>query len=109
MTTYTKMIIEKNQKEILSAFSGRNKKKQFYDEVTRLMKHFRTDVYHTIMLMADGGMFRIYYPEITDYLVSLGLKDRKRLEKTDVWSLYKHLLARDGTKLYEKIRKEMKG
>ena len=42
-----------------------------------------------------------------DYLVSLGF-DRRRVESEnyDSWHYYTHLMARDGAKLYEDLKKK---
>lgn len=107
MTTYNKIIIEKNKKHILQYYT----RKSFVSQVKSLICRQYPTPYHAVLHMVEGGCFLIYYFDVNNYLEKkLGLpnRDSRGREYSDVksWELYCHLLARDGSKLYYELLKK---
>lgn len=112
MTTYTKSIIEKNQRYILKCFDG---KQNFYHDINVKLRDHHGNVYRTVYAMfSEYGIGAVYYTNMVEYLAKTIPKfDRSKYLykngdlKTDlVERTYCGMMARDGTKLYEKIAKE---
>lgn len=108
MTTNTKAIIDKNKRHILNCYKGKGGASAFVEEVSHYCKSFRTDPYHAILdyvCQAPDLLFKT--KDVEDYLVSLGF-DRRRVERDDYdsWYYYTHMMARDGAKLYEELKKK---
>lgn len=100
-TTYTKAVIEANQKHILSYFTP--------DEFVEQIRYLgRMPPYKAMEMMVDGGMFLVYHEDVRKYLSSIGVKGDRKYTNEESWNLYKHLLARDGSKLYESLTQKNK-
>ena len=122
-SSYSKEIIAKNQKTILSDFDGKTtaqREKNFVEEMEHYMKSkrdYRTTPYQAIKdMLNDATVGTPYTYQRLKYLNGLGLTKYKAedLEKmTDRMAekamdegeaLYQHIMARDGEKLYDEIK-----
>lgn len=108
MTTNTKAIIDKNKRHILAQYKGKGGATAFVEDVDHYCKSFKVTPYHAILKYvceAPDLLFKTY--DVENYLVSLGF-DRRRVESEnyDSWYYYTHLMARDGAKLYEELKKK---
>ena len=112
MTTNSKSIIEKNQRYILRCFGG---KQNFHHDISVKLRDHHGIVYNTVYAMfSEYGFGAVYYSSMLEYLSKAIPKfDESRYFykngdlKTDmVERTYCGMMARDGTKLYEKICKE---
>lgn len=108
MTTNTKAIIDKNKRHILNCYKGKGGATQFVEDVDNYVKNFRVDPYHAILdYVCQAPDLLFYTSDIENYLVSLGFdKRRVKSENYDSWYYYTHMMARDGAKLYEELKKK---
>lgn len=102
-TTYSKDIIEANRRHILSFYT----QEEFVDEVRNQMKGGKS-AYQAIDRMVLGGDFLAWNDDIRQYLSSIGVKGSRKYSNDETWNLYRHLLARDGSKLYETLTQKPK-
>lgn len=107
MTSNTKAIIDKNKRHILKCYERKGGATQFVKDVDYFMEHNRISPQRAIteyICQWPRLLFENY--KIAQYLISLGF-DKNRVERDDydVWDVYTHLMARDGTKLYEDLKK----
>lgn len=118
----SKGVIEKNQKYILGNFHAsdyddcKTNKDAYVKELEHYMKDREsrpTNAYKGVLNMLDDVTLGTpYYYERVKYLNSVGLNKYsdpdnmtdKQFDEAD--KLYKHILARDGAKLYEEIKAE---
>ena len=103
-TTYKKEIIKANQEHIIDSFDSVD---NFIEQVKYDLK-YNSSVYSCIAEMVQGGMFLCYYDTVRSYLMELLHETPEQANKyndSQVWALYKHLIARDGEKLYYKTIK----
>lgn len=113
MTTYTKAIIEKNQRYIIKCFGG---KRAFYEDVKYRMEDSRLGVWRAVYeLFCSDGYGAVYYDDMFAYLKrtipdfneeSYFYKRTGQMRKDRVAEVYCGMLATAGSKLFEKIRKE---
>lgn len=99
MTTYTKEIIQKNQEHILDYM-------ELEDFIYTVSELEAITPYNAILKMVRGGYFLVYHGDVNTYLDETIGKPKKRYSDTESWELYCRLIARDGSKLYNKISKE---
>lgn len=107
MTTNTKEIIDKNKRHILNCYKGRGGAKAFMDMVEMGMRSGMTPYNAILNYVCEAPDLLWKTADVENYLVSLGF-DRRRVEREDYdsWYYYKHLMARDGSKLYEELKKK---
>lgn len=108
MTTNTIEIINKNKRHILNCYKGRGGATAFVETVDMGVRQGMTP-YNAILnyvCQAPDLLYKTW--DVENYLVrELGF-DRKRVEREDYdsWYYYTHLMARDGAKLYEELKKK---
>lgn len=55
-------------------------------------------------MMCDDGFFLVYNSDIQNFLREIGVDDGKEHGSDETFDLYKHLIVRDGNKLYRKLK-----
>ncbi len=108
MTTNTKAIIDKNKRHILRCYEGKGGATQFVADVDHYTRSFKTNPYNAILNYVCQAPDLLWKTaDVEDYLVSLGF-DRRRVESEnyDSWYYYTLMMARDGVKLYEDLKKK---
>lgn len=128
MSTNTATIIRKNQKHLMDhvwyIMSGEEGVKSKADAFVKYIDAYiepypgPSTAYAVLNARVSGGEFLIYTDDIRKYLHSLGLTDDRKLDnfKFEYWDYGKHemtgptglymaLLARDGNKLYQSLKK----
>jgi hypothetical protein len=112
VSSNSKEVIEKNKKYLLSYFEGRNKKEQFVSQID-YMRHPRATIYATVRDWIDSGSYEYTYYGRAKYLNKIGLKkyNAEDIDKLtdkqceEINNLFVHILARDGEKLYNEVKK----
>lgn len=110
MTTYTKALLEKNQKVIVRDFGG---VKGFYETISYLKKSRRTGTWNAIYdAYMTEGYGAVYYSKMFEYLKRT-IPDFKEdtyiykrtgdLKTERVAQVYCGMMATAGTKLYERL------
>lgn len=98
MKSNCKIVNEKIRKHITEYYTR--------DELTRQVQalNYKGNIYNAGVAMVEGACFLIYNDDIRKFLDSLDLnnKSNKNFDDDEVWTMYKHLIARE----IEKIVKE---
>lgn len=109
-TSYNAAVIKAMQDHILSAFEdyddGVTPEQGFVKEVEERIRN-NPEVHNptqAIQNLYQGGTWLVYYPEIQEFLKSIGVDDGKKHEGYESANLYAHMLQRDGVKLYNKLK-----
>ncbi len=104
-TTNRKEIIAKVQETILEYFDG--SKEEFAEQVEYLLNQHPDcpTLYHTILYMVQGGMFACYSSTAEREMAAWGLNPERYSDDKN-WQTYCHLIARDGERFYNKIKKQ---
>lgn len=109
-TSYNANVIRAMQEHILSAFEdyddGVTPEQGFVREVEERIRN-DPEVHNpaqAIQNLYEGGTWLVYYPQIQEFLKSIGVDDRKKHEGYESANLYAHMLQRDGVKLYNKLK-----
>ena len=110
MTTYTKVLLEKNQKQIVRDFDG---VRNFYETISYLKKSRRTGTWNAIYdAYSAEGYGAVYYYRMFEYLKhtipdfneeSYIYKRDGSLKTERVEQVYCGMMATAGTKLYERL------
>ena len=114
-TSYNAAVIKAMQEHILSAFEdyddGVTPEQGFVKEVEERIRN-DPEVHNpmqAIQNLYQGGTWLIYYPEIQEFLKSIGVDDGKKHEGYESADLYARMLQRDGVKLYNKLKTASRG
>lgn len=98
MRTNTKIVKELIKKHILEYTT--------VEELKANIKSVNYDYntnYNNIIRLVEGGLFLIYNDDISEFLTSLNINEKsKKFNENDSFNLYKHLIALNGEKLFEK-------
>lgn len=114
-TSYNAAVIKAMQEHILSAFEdyddGVTPEQGFVKEVEERIRN-DPEIHNptqAIQNLYQGGAWLVYYPEIQEFLKSIGVDDGKKHEGYESANLYAHMLQRDGVKLYNKLKTASRG
>ena len=112
----SKIVVEKNIRHILSYMPGKTKKQKeyaFFEQIVALRRPPRGQQFgwkftpYAMEKWVMGGGFIIYFADAKKYLNSLGINpQKKKYSDNKAWGLYVNLMVRDGTKLFDRLRKE---
>ena len=109
-TSYSKDIIHKNQKHILDRFKDYDPdltpEEAFVEQIDYIKKGSRMSTQQAIKTWAGGGSALIWNEDIKNYLSKdLKIPAKREYDDMESFELYCNLLARDGAKLYDKVKK----
>ena len=104
MRSTAKEVISKLQAHILDSFTPEDfdteTPEQALASQIAYMRHGSNTNYQTALDLVDGGTFLIYYGDVEKFLNSLGINpEGKEYDTQKVWHTYRHLLAREISKL----------
>ena len=101
--SYNSDTIRANQRHIMSYFDD---PENFVADVEHFMRYETRGAspYNAILGYARQGNFLIYVDDIKDYLASIGYPPSAKYDDYQVQDFYHHMMARDGSRLYELIK-----
>lgn len=101
--SYNSDTIRANQRHIMSYFDD---PENFVADVEHFMRYETRGAspYNAILEYARQGNFLIYVDDIRDYLASIGYPPSAKYDDYQVQDFYHHMMARDGSRLYELIK-----
>ena len=105
MRSTSKEVVSKLQGHILNQFGSDygwdddNAIKNLTNQISSMRIGNNTN-YQTALDLVDGGTFLAYYSDVETFLNSLGINpNNKQYDSQKVWHTYRHLLAREISKL----------
>lgn len=101
MKTNSKEVIKKLQGHILDKYTIEDLKSEL--DKLNYINGGMNSIYSMAICMVQNGRFLVWYTQVQDFLNSLGINPiNKEYDDAKTWELYKHLIARECEKLYNK-------